>query len=113
MHQAGFWYTAFDLVTSVEQLKDDFLPTEFLLYQNYPNPFNPSTTIQFAVPKTSNVTIKIYDVIGRQVAMLVDEEYQPGQFKVIFEAGQLASGIYIYRIQAGDFRKAKKFLLLK
>lgn len=113
LHQAGFWYTAFDLVTSVEQLEDDLLPTEFRLEQNYPNPFNPSTTIQFAVPKTSNVTIKIYDIIGRQVATLVDEEYQPGHYKVIFEAGQLATGLYVYRVQTEGFHEAKKFLLLK
>ena len=89
------------------------IPESFALWQNYPNPFNPSTTISFDVPKTSNVTIMIYDVIGRQVATLIDDEYQPGQYKVVFEAGQLATGLYIYRIQAGDFHETKKLLLLK
>lgn len=110
---AGFWYQATDLITSVEQIENDLLPTEFRLEQNYPNPFNPSTTIQFALPKTSNITIKIYDILGREVATLIDEEYQPGQYKIIFEAGQLASGLYVYRIQAGDFRETKKLMLLR
>ena len=113
-NQAGFWYQTVDLITSVEQITDDGLPKEFRLEQNYPNPFNPTTTIQFAVPKTLIVTIKIYDVIGRQVATLIDGmEYQPGQYKVVFEAGQLATGLYIYRIQAGDFRETRKLMLVK
>ena len=110
---AGFWYQTADIITSVEQVENDLLPTEFRLEQNYPNPFNPSTTIQFSVPKTSHVTIKIYNILGREVAALIDEEYQPGQYKVVFEAGQLASGLYVYRIQAGDFLETKKLMLLK
>ena len=110
---AGFWDQPTDLITSVEQIENDLLPTEFRLEQNYPNPFNPSTTIQFSLPKTSNVTIRIYDILGREVATLLDEEYQPGQYKIIFEAGQLASGLYMYRIQAGDFRETKKLMLLR
>jgi len=110
---AGFWYQTAELVTSVEQIETELLPNEFRLEQNYPNPFNPSTTIQFAVPQTSNVTIRIYDILGREVATLIDEKYQPGQYKVIFEAGQLASGLYVYRIQAGDFRETKKLMLLR
>lgn len=109
----GFWYQTVDFVTSVEQIENDLLPTEFRLEQNYPNPFNPSTTIQFAVPQTSNVTLRIYDILGREVATLIDEEYQPGQYKIIFAAGQLASGLYVYRLQAGDFRETKKLMLLK
>ncbi len=112
-HRAGFWYSTIDLVTSVEQIEDELLPTEFRLDQNYPNPFNPSTTIRFALPKTSNVTIKIYDVLGRQVATLVDEKYQPGVYKIIFEAGELASGLYIYRIQTEGFTQSRKLMLLK
>ena len=92
---SGFWYQTADLVTSVEQIEADLLPNEFRLDQNYPNPFNPSTTIQFSVPKTSNVTIRIYDILGRGVATLIDEKYQPGQYKVGFEAGQLASLVSI------------------
>jgi len=92
---------------------DELLPTEFRLEQNYPNPFNPSTTIQFAVPKASQVTVKIYDVLGRRVATLVDEKYQPGTYKVTFEAGDLASGVYIYRIQAEGFAQTRKLMLLK
>jgi len=113
IQQAGFWYTTFDIITSVDPIEDDLLPTEFRLEQNYPNPFNPSTTIQFAVPKASQVTIKIYDVLGRRVATLVDEKYQPGTYKVTFEADELASGVYIYRIQADGFVNSRKLMLLK
>lgn len=113
IQQAGFWYTTFDIITSVEQIEDDLLPTEFRLEQNYPNPFNPSTTIQFAVPKASQVTITIYDVLGRRVATLVDEKYQPGTYKVTFEADELASGVYIYRIQTEGFVQSRKLMLLK
>ena len=112
-HRAGFWYSTIDLVTSVEQIENELLPTEFRLEQNYPNPFNPSTTIRFAVPKASHVTIQIYDVLGRQVATLVDEEYQAGVYKVVFEAGDLTSGLYIYRIQTEAFTQSRKLMLLK
>lgn len=112
-HRAGFWYSTIDLVTSVVQIEDELLPTEFRLEQNYPNPFNPSTTIRFAVPKTSNVTIKIYDVLGRQVATLVDKEYRAGVYKVVFEASALASDLYIYRIQAEGFTQSRKLMFLK
>jgi len=110
---AGFWYASVNLITSVEEIENELLPTEFRLEQNYPNPFNPSTTIQFAVPRVSHVSIKLYDILGRQVATLIDEAYQPGQYRVVFEAGQLASGLYVYRIQAGSFRDTKKLMLLK
>ena len=97
----------------VEQIQADLLPTEFRLEQNYPNPFNPSTTIQFAIPKTSNVKVQIFDVLGRRVAPLTDTEYQPGTYKVTFEAGDLASGIYIYRIQTQEFVQTRELMLLK
>ncbi|MDQ7051679.1 MAG: T9SS type A sorting domain-containing protein [candidate division KSB1 bacterium] len=86
---------------------------EFRLEQNYPNPFNPSTTIQLAVPKASHVTITIYDMVGRHVATLVDEEYPAGVYRVVFDAGELASGLYVYRITAGGFQATRKMLLLQ
>jgi len=100
-----------DFTTSVERTRE--VPADYALYHNYPNPFNPSTTIEFAVPEVSQVTIKIYDILGREIVTLVDARYQPGRYKVVFEAGQLASGLYLYRIQANAFRKTRKFLLLK
>lgn len=89
------------------------LPTEYTLSQNYPNPFNPSTTIQYQIPQSGNVTLKVYDVIGNEVALLVDEMKQQGNYQVSFDASALSSGIYIYRLIASDFVETKKMILLK
>ena len=102
-----------DIITSVEQISNSVLPKEFRLQQNYPNPFNPSTTIQFALPKRSEVMLKIFDLLGREVTTLVDEKLQPGEYKVIFEAEALSSGVYFYRIQAEGFVQTKELTLLK
>jgi hypothetical protein len=112
VHGAGFWYSSAGLITSVEQ-KSTNVPTEYRLEQNYPNPFNPQTTIEFAVPRPSQVTLKIYDLLGREVATLVDEKLEPGEYKVTFDAGGLASGVYVYRIRAEGFVKSRKLMLLK
>jgi hypothetical protein len=96
--------------TSVEQVSSD-IPREFGLSQNYPNPFNPSTTISFALPKSSDVTLKIYDLLGKEVAELVSQDLPPGHFSVRWQA-DVPSGIYIYRLQAGTFVSAKKMMLL-
>lgn len=85
----------------------------FELYNNYPNPFNPATTIDYSVPKSSLVTIKIYDVLGREVKTLVNGEKIPGNYSVIFNDSNLPSGIYFYRMQAGSFVSTKKMILLK
>jgi Secretion system C-terminal sorting domain len=89
------------------------LPTSYSLMQNYPNPFNPTTTINFSVPKTSYVTIKIYDVLGREVAMIVNENKLTGNYSVQFNASKLVSGVYFYKMQAGDFSQTKKLILVK
>jgi hypothetical protein len=89
------------------------LPLDYVLYQNYPNPFNPSTTIQYSIPKKSSVTLKVYDILGNEVTSLVNEEKHPGVYSVIFNARGLASGVYFYRITAGEFRKTKKMILMK
>ncbi len=113
INNVGFWYlTARELATSVEQIPSS-VPKEFHLDQNYPNPFNPTTTIQFALPQRSNVTLKLYDILGRRVATLVDEELEPGVHKVNFDAEDLASGVYFYRIQAEAFVRTKKLMLLR
>ena len=92
---------------------DNLLPTEYALEQNFPNPFNPSTTIKYQLPKDGLVTLKIYDILGREVATLVNEEKIAGKYQVNFNASSLASGVYIYKLQAGDFVSSKKMLLLK
>jgi hypothetical protein len=88
-------------------------PAEFALYQNYPNPFNPSTTIKFALPADSRVKINIYNSLGQLVETLVDKELESGYHEVSFDASRLASGVYLYQLQAVDYISAKKMLLLK
>ncbi len=86
---------------------------EFKLYQNYPNPFNPSTLISYQIPKSGYVTLKVYDVLGREIKTLVKELKAAGAHKVIFDASNLASGMYIYKIQVDNFSSIKKMMLLK
>ena len=92
---------------------NEFLPVDFYLYQNYPNPFNPTTTISYTVPKESFVTIKIYDILGREIKALVNEEKPIGLYNVSFNGHNLASGIYLYTIKAGAFVQTKKMVLMK
>ena len=88
------------------------LPDSFALFQNYPNPFNPSTVISYQIPKAGHVKLKVYDVLGREVATLIDKEQIAGSYKVEF-SWQLSSGVYFYRLTAGEFSQTKKMLLLK
>ena len=88
-------------------------PTEFSLGQNYPNPFNPSTTINYSIPEFSFVTLKVYDVLGSEVATLVNEDKSVGSYEVEFDATGLPSGIYFYKLQAGSFVETKKMVLMK
>lgn len=97
--------------TSVEQLPD--VPTEFALKQNYPNPFNPATTIRYDVPNETHVTLRIYDVMGREVAELVNEKHSVGAYEIVWNAKQYASGVYYFRISAGDFVSMRKLVLMK
>ncbi len=86
---------------------------DFRLEQNYPNPFNPSTTISYQLPKAEFVTVKIFDAIGNEVKTIVKENKPAGVHEVNFDASQLSSGIYLYRIDAGTFHQSKKMLLVK
>jgi hypothetical protein len=95
------------------EVEVDFSPKEFVLYQNYPNPFNPKTVISYQLPVTSNVTLKVYDVLGNEVATLVNEEKQPGVYEVEFDASSFSSGMYLYKLQAGTFVQTKKMILTK
>lgn len=89
------------------------LPDKFQLFQNYPNPFNPETAINYQLSSRSFVTLKVFDVLGREVATLVNEEKPAGRYEVSFNANKLSSGIYFYTVTAGSFHKTKKMLLLK
>jgi len=89
------------------------IPQEFALMQNYPNPFNPSTTIEYQITEYGLVSIKIFDVLGKEVRTLVDEEKSPGIYKVSFDASNLASGIYLYQLQTSGYISSKKMLLVR
>jgi len=89
------------------------LPNEFTLKQNYPNPFNPTTTIEYTIPKTSKVDLKLFDVTGREVGTLVNFNQNPGTYRVTVDAGKFASGVYFYRLNAGGFTQVKKMSVLK
>ena len=89
------------------------VPTEFGLNQNYPNPFNPSTKIKYSIPNAEFVTLKIYDLLGREVVTLVNENTQAGSYEVIFDASELISGVYFYKLTAGSFTETKKMLMIK
>ena len=106
--QTGFIWK---LITDVGD--DELLVNEFKLYNNYPNPFNPSTKIKFNVPSISDVTIRIYDVLGNEIKTLVNQEKTAGTYEVEFNSEGISSGIYLYKITAGDFIQTKKMILLK
>jgi len=98
----------------IKEAENAMLPKGYNLYQNYPNPFNPVTTIEYSIPKTGFVTLKIYNILGKEVAALVDEQQTAGYYRVTFPSkGNYESGVYFYRIQAGSFTQTKKLLLIK
>jgi hypothetical protein len=105
----------FVIQLSTGQSRDfnDDIPNKFNLSQNYPNPFNTATTIRYALPSASHVTIKVFDLMGRELEILVDETGQPSHHKVEWRAGNLTSGIYLYRLRAGDYVETKKLILQK
>ncbi len=118
-------YTAFeglivlsnDFITDVKN-EELFIPKNFTLSQNYPNPFNPTTTIKYSVPTVEtgdipSLQLKIYDILGREIATLVNEKQAAGNYSVRFNAANLSSGIYLYKLEAGNFRSVKKMIILK
>jgi len=91
----------------------DLIPGDYSLLQNYPNPFNPATTIKYSIPEDAHVELKIFDVLGNEIYVLKNELQKAGSYSLVFDGSNLASGIYFYRMQAGDFIDTKKFILLK
>lgn len=89
------------------------IPTEFALAQNYPNPFNPSTAIKYEIPSSNFITLKIYDLTGKEVATLVNENLNAGRYTAVFNGSNLASGMYFYKITAGNFTSVRKMVLIK
>lgn len=103
-----------DLVVNVtEDYLTGTIPESFSLNQNYPNPFNPLTTIGYSVPEASHVRITVFNVIGQKVEEIVNGFHMPDRYRITFEGNNLPSGIYFYRMEAGDFIKTKKFILLQ
>jgi hypothetical protein len=94
-------------------INDDGLPREFVLFDNYPNPFNPTTTIKYSLPKAGVVSLKVYDILGIEVATLVNENKPAGSYEVDFDAGQFPSGVYFYKLQTESYIDTKKMILLK
>jgi hypothetical protein len=103
----------FNEITAVKEKKEEIIPADYILYQNYPNPFNPNTTLNYGLPKRSFVKLKIYDVLGRQIKTLVNEEKSSGKYKIEFNASSLPSGVYLYSLEFGNRIISKKMLLLK
>jgi hypothetical protein len=99
-------------VTSVENYSSE-LPTDFSLTQNYPNPFNPTTNINFSIQQSGLVTLKVFNVLGQEVATLVNQNMQPGKYSVDFNASELSSGVFVYQLTAGTYSSTKKMMLLK
>jgi hypothetical protein len=118
----GFWHSYLTVQQIgepvLEILNESGFPSTTNLYQNYPNPFNPTTTIKYQIPEISFVTIKVFDILGREVATLVNDEKPAGNYEVQFsshsvEGRSLTSGIYFYQLKAGDYSETKKMILLK
>jgi hypothetical protein len=120
----NIFFPANSVVTSINSIEQS--PLEFKLYQNYPNPFNPTTKIKYSIPSVSqsplpggarggwmNVQLKIYDILGREVATLVNKQQSPGNYDVEFNASNLSSGVYFYKLTAGELVETRKMLLLK
>jgi hypothetical protein len=109
----GAWESPLPSPVGIEDLETDQLPQTYSLKQNYPNPFNPSTSIEFSIAQTGFVTLKIYNILGEEVATLVSEKLVAGKYKYDWDSGDLASGVYFYRIEAGNFTKSRKMLLIR
>ncbi|MFC1538233.1 T9SS type A sorting domain-containing protein [Candidatus Latescibacterota bacterium] len=101
-------------ITIISSVNDySAIPSQFLLYQNYPNPFNPTTTINYSIPINGLVSLEIFDILGRKIISLVNEEKSAGEYAVLFDASELSNGIYFYRLQMNKFKATKKLLLVK
>lgn len=108
----GLWQR--DTVTTITAVASDInLPEEFVLFQNYPNPFNPTTTISWQSPVDSWQNLKVYDLLGREVATLVNDEMPAGSYEIEFDAAELTSGIYFYRLMTDNFSDTRKMLVMK
>ncbi|MBS1552348.1 MAG: T9SS type A sorting domain-containing protein [Bacteroidetes bacterium] len=102
-----------DPITGIVSQSGTQTPNVYALSQNYPNPFNPVTKIDFSIPKSGLVTLKVFDILGKEIATLVNEKLSAGKYETDFNASKLSSGTYYYRIETGDYVETKKMLLIK
>ncbi|MCB0721127.1 MAG: T9SS type A sorting domain-containing protein [Ignavibacteriae bacterium] len=109
-----FWAASIviDSTSSVSTISSE-IPSEYKLSQNYPNPFNPSTKITFSLPTNDHVSLKVFDITGKEVAVLVNESLNPGLYEVRFDAENLPSGMYFYRLTSDNFSETKKMVVIK
>jgi hypothetical protein len=108
----GFFGGGDDWITALDEI-EDILPLKFKLSQNYPNPFNPSTKINYSLAEPSHVQLEIYNILGQRVAVLVDEAKNAGSHTHLWNANNIPSGVYFYRIIAGDFEDTRKMILIR
>lgn len=108
----GIWRRYIPELIGIEKLSNK-LPSHFSLSQNYPNPYNPNTTIEFALPKSSDVKLVVYDISGREVDVLVNEKYRAGNYKVNFDGSKLSSGVYFYKLMTDEYIMSRKMILIK
>jgi len=99
--------------SEIIEIQFGVVPTKYVLEQNYPNPFNPTTVISYSIPTASNVSVKVFDVLGNLITTLVNQNQEAGNYKINFNSGGLSNGVYFYKIQAGSFIAINKMLLLK
>ena len=109
----GLYVRSLSEMVSMEQDTSENITMDYYLAQNYPNPFNPSTTISYVIPKQEMVQLKIFDITGREIIELINEVEEQGKHEISFEASKQPSGIYYYRIKAGNFVLTKKMILIK
>lgn len=110
---SGFLADTLFRSTIVDVKNQEQLPTSYSLWQNYPNPFNPSTTIHFEIPKETHITLKVYNMLGQEVLIVLDEKRSPGRYNIRIDASSLASGVYFYRFVSEDFSSTKKLILVR
>jgi hypothetical protein len=106
------WRRAMSDIIGINKISEE-IPSSFTLFQNYPNPFNPSTTINFEIPKSTLVKIAIFDISGKEIEVLINEQIKPGKYSVSWNASNYSSGVYFYKISAAGFIETKRMILLK
>ena len=107
------FFTSYSAISTGVNNMEESIPGKYQLYQNYPNPFNPSTVISWELPTKSHVLLKVYNILGKEISTLVNEEKPGGKYKIIFDARNLASGVYFYRLITNSFNETKKMILIR